>query len=346
VVASVRVVRQRELQRAVLARQLLLARSRVSIPKALESVGGLQAQYAPAMYVGLWSRLEGFRRDDLTHALERRTVVQGTLMRSTIHLVSARDYWPFALAVRAGRRSWFTRLHKIGDAEMRAAARRVSKAFAAEGTLKARDANRIAGDAASPGLGLWLDLVRVPPSGTWQRRRADLLALAEDWIGPAPDLDAVTAITHLVRRYLTAFGPATIAEIAVWAGLGLSDAEAALSSLPTRRFVTDDDQPLFDLRAQPLPPADVPAPVRFLSTWEALLLVHARRALLIREEDRIRIFHNTTPQSKPTFLVDGQVAGTWRSSNGGVDIEPFRPLGRATMRAVEAEAALLAVFMG
>ncbi len=261
----------------MIARQLLLARSHVSIPRALERVGGLQAQYAPAMYVGLWSRLEGFRRDDLTRALERRTVVQGTLMRSTIHVVSARDYWPFALAVRASRRSWFTRLYKIGDAEIRASARRVRKAFAAEGTLKARDVNRIAGDAASPALGLWLDLVRVPPSGTWQRRRADLLALADDWIGPAPDLDVVTATAHLVRRYLTAFGPAAIAEIAVWAGLGLSDAEAALSSLPTRRFVTDDDQPLFDLRAQPLPPADAPAPVRFLSTWEALLLVHARR---------------------------------------------------------------------
>ena len=91
-----RVLTQRELNRALLARQLLLARRRLALPRALERIGGLQAQYAPSMYIGLWSRLEGFRRDDLTRALERRAVVQGTLMRATIHLVSAGDYWPFA----------------------------------------------------------------------------------------------------------------------------------------------------------------------------------------------------------------------------------------------------------
>ena len=102
-----RTLSQRELNRALLARQLLLERGRMSLPKALERIGGIQAQYAPSMYVGLWSRLEGFERDALTRALERRSVVQATLMRQTIHLVSRADYWPLALAVRESRRaSW------------------------------------------------------------------------------------------------------------------------------------------------------------------------------------------------------------------------------------------------
>jgi len=106
-IAPVRTLSPRALNRAVLARQLLLERSPAPLPRALERVAGIQAQYAPSMYVGLWSRLEGFEREALTRALERRSVVQGTLMRMTIHLVSRRDYWPLALAVRAVRRaSW------------------------------------------------------------------------------------------------------------------------------------------------------------------------------------------------------------------------------------------------
>jgi Winged helix DNA-binding domain len=106
-VAEERILTQRELNRALLARQLLLERARTPLPRALERIGGIQAQYAPAMYIGLWSRLDGFERDALTRALQRRSVVQGTLLRATIHLVSARDYWPFAVAVRRARReSW------------------------------------------------------------------------------------------------------------------------------------------------------------------------------------------------------------------------------------------------
>src|SRR5439155_26562176 len=109
--AAARTLTQRDLNRALLARQLLLERARTALPRALERVGGLQAQYAPSMYIGLWSRLGGFDRDNLTRALERRTVAQGTLMRTTVHLVSARDYWPFALGVRRRRRESWLRAH-------------------------------------------------------------------------------------------------------------------------------------------------------------------------------------------------------------------------------------------
>ena len=111
---SERVLSQRELNRALLQRQLLLSRPRDALPRALERLGGIQAQYAPSMYIGLWSRLAGLRRESLTRALERRSVVQATLMRSTIHLVSAADYWPFAAATRDARWESWKRAYRAG----------------------------------------------------------------------------------------------------------------------------------------------------------------------------------------------------------------------------------------
>src|SRR3954449_1032639 len=124
------VLTQRHLNRALLARQLLLERGRSSIPKALERIGGIQAQYAPSMYVGLWSRLEGFERDQLTRALERRSVVQGTLMRTTIHLVSTGDYWPFIVGIRRRRREQWLRAHKADPRAIQAACRKLRPHFA------------------------------------------------------------------------------------------------------------------------------------------------------------------------------------------------------------------------
>ena len=124
---AARVLTERQLNRSVLARQLLLERARLSLPRALERVGGLQAQYAPSMYVGLWSRVAAFQRDQLTRALERRAVVQATLMRSTIHLVSADDYWPMAVAVRDGRRRRWKATHKDLSEPERAELERLRK---------------------------------------------------------------------------------------------------------------------------------------------------------------------------------------------------------------------------
>ena len=123
---DLRTLSERELNRALLDRQLLLERRRLSLPKALERIGGIQAQYAPSMYVGLWTRLEGFERDQLTRALERRTVVQGTSLRATIHLLSPADWWTFAIAIDEQRREDWLRTRKLATAaEMNATARRV-----------------------------------------------------------------------------------------------------------------------------------------------------------------------------------------------------------------------------
>ena len=151
---------ERELNRAMLARQLLLERSRLSIPRALERMGGIQNQYALNAYIRLRSCLENFERDDLTRALERRTVVQGTLLRSTIHMVSAQDYWLYALGVRRARREWTLRLRK--DATRKEMIRRAARVRAAllKGPLPARELMKLVQNSTD-----WLDVVRIPPSG-------------------------------------------------------------------------------------------------------------------------------------------------------------------------------------
>ena len=341
-----RVLTGRELNRALLARQLLLGRARVPLPRALDLMGCLQAQYAPSMYIGLWSRVEGFRRHDLTRALEERTVVQGTLMRVTIHLVSAGDYWPLALAVQEPRRALWLRAirHTATAGDFQDAAGMLRERLRA-GPVRRNELDQVVGRERAIGVGLWIDLVRVPPSGTWERRRADLYGAADDWLGPAPaDLTVEAATEHLVRRYLTGFGPATAADVADWGGLHKTQAVAALERMHLRRFSTEDGQALYDLPRAPIPDPDAPAPVRFLPTWDASLLVHARRKGIIAEEHRPLVFNTKTPHSVPTFLVDGRVAGTWRYEKKAVVVDPFEPLAPAVQADVEEEADRLAAF--
>src|SRR5581483_6196762 len=236
------------------------------IPAVLERMGGLQAQYAPSMYVGLWTRMERFARGDLDAALAERTVVQGTLLRSTIHLVSVDDYWRFAAAIRESRKQWWLRSRKDTDpAQM---------------------------DAAVEGLRRYL---RTPTrakeieqaSGTWARRRADLYALAEDWIPPVR-VSLAAATEHLVRRYLGAFGPATAADIASWAGLSPKQITTALERMDAdlRHYASESGDDLVDLRTAKLPNPDTPVPVRFLPVWDATMLVHVRRTAILPEEYR------------------------------------------------------------
>ena len=188
-----------------------------------------------------------------------------------------------------------------------------------------------------------LDLVRVPPGGTWERRRADVYAAAEDWLGP-PAVDEQEGIELLVRRYLGGFGPATVAELADWAGLAVKAVAPAVERIATRRFRSEDGAELVDLPRAPLPHPETPAPVRFLPTWDATLLAHARRTRVLPEENRPRIFNTKMPQSVPTFMVDGAVAGTWRYEDGSVRMSPFGRLDRATRSALGEEAERLAAF--
>jgi hypothetical protein len=344
----VRTLTERELNRALLARQLLLERTSIPLPRALERIGGIQAQYAPSMYIGLWSRLEGFRREQLTRALERRSVVQGTLMRVTIHLVSTRDWWPLAAAIREPRLELWLKAHRGTPSarEVRAAARRLRPRLA-DGPLSRKELEQVIGKDPRlvNAMNVALDLVRVPPSGTWDRRRADLYAAAEEWLGPG-DGQVEAGRELLVRRYLSGFGPGSRKEIGDWAGVPPKTLDPVLERLTLRRFRTEAGEALLDLPRQPLPDAETPAPVRFLPPWDATLLVHARRTGILPEEYRPRVFNTKTPQSVATFLIDGRVAGTWRLEDGRIRTEPFHRLSASVQRELGAEGRRLADLYG
>jgi hypothetical protein len=191
--------------------------------------------------------------------------------------------------------------------------------------------------------------VRVPPAGTWHTPRAHVYGLAEHTVPVPADLPGEQlAMELLAARYLRGFGPAAPADVALFCGWSATTARGVLARMSDRaalhRFSTEAGGELVDVPDAPLPPADVPAPVRFLGQWDANLLVHARRAQILPEEHRPRVFARNIPQSVPTFLVDGQVAGTWRYIDGEVRCEPFQPLARTVEEEVGAEADRLAAF--
>ena len=338
-----RILSPRALNRALLARQLLLERSTLPIPDAVEQVGGLQTQYAPSGYVGLWTRLADLPRDALTKALEDRSVIQATLMRVTIHVVSRREFWPYATGVRQARRQWALRTPPAtdGEATMIESAERIRAALS-DGPRTVKELGEL-GAGFVGNLGLWVDLVRVPPSGTWERRRADRLALAEDWVGPC-DVAEPTGREHVVRAYLRAFGPAAWRDIASWAGFTATEARQAGEGLTLDRYRDEEGRELVDLPGAPLPDAGTPAPVRFLPHWDANLLVHARRTGLLPEPHRPRVFSTRNPFSVGTYLVDGVVAGAWSLKDGRIVLDPFEDLTTRDRRAVEREREALEAF--
>lgn len=325
------------LNRALLARQLLLARVRMPIARALERVGGLQAQYAPSPYIRLWSMLEGFERGDLTRALERRRAVQGTLMRSTIHVVSPRDYWPFAAGIGPSRSAWWTRTW--GRHEPAENVEFVTRQL--EPALAGRTWHRKEIDALLPEktrtswTGTTVPLVRVPPSGTWEHRRADLFRLAAEWLSPE-EVTEEDGLEHLVRRYLGAFGPSTPADAATWAGVPREAIARAAERIPLRALRGHEGQELVDLPRAPVPPEGTRAPPRFLGQWDAILLVHVRQTQVLPERYRSLVFSTKTPQSIATFLVDGAVAGAWSvervKEKATLRLDAFEPLPRDSVR--------------
>jgi hypothetical protein len=336
------VLTSRALNRALLGRQLLLARSKGSIVDAVEQVGGLQTQYAPSGYVGLWTRVAGFERADLTRALDDRSLIQASLMRTTIHLVSRREFWLFANGIRRSRQEWAARIAALPpERKLNANADRLRDALR-DGPKTVKELRDLAKGFVGT-LGLWVDLVRVPPSGTWERRRADRLALAEDWVGPN-DCTEAAGLEHLVRAYLRGFGPATWKDIGQWAGVNVADAKRGGESLALTTYRDEQGGKLVDLDGAPLPDEATDAPVRFLPHWDANLLVHARRTGVLPEAHRPRVFSTKNPFSVGVYLVDGRAAGAWSLVDGRVALDPFERLSKADERAVERERAALEAF--
>jgi len=334
-----------ELNRATLARQLLLERRRSSPLAAIERLVGMQAQWPPAPYVGLWARLEGFRRATLERSVLRGDVLKPTVMRGTLHLVTARDYPVFYAAFKE-MNTWFGPDHleraRIAVPGILALLRdgRITHAeiFAhlreAHPELTEMDWRRMV-----HAVRRHAHLIHARETAAWTTQPA---AVYEPVQTP-PEIDPRAARAEVVRRYLRAFGPATKADIADWSGLRVRDFEHALDGLPTHR--TAEGRVLFDVPRAPLPAADTPAPVRFLPKWDVLLLGFADRTRVISDEIRKQVIGKNGDVAQ-TVLVDGVVAATWAvDPKGKVTVRPFAPLPRLWRRQVDDEAARLEAWL-
>ena len=337
-----RVLTLRELNRATLARQLLLERRSLPLVRAIERVAGLQAQWGPAPYVGLWTRVAGFKRAALERALLRRDVVRAVLMRGTIHLVSLGDYGRFGAAV--GAPPWLRpEAAVIGD-ELHDSIR----AFGAEPRTRAEifeylaTEHGIEPERAEPvwyALRIRGRLTHAPETGYWKTT-----GLTRYVTIPHDAEEQEPARVELVRRYLGAFGPATRADVSEWSGLRVRDLEPALVALePLARFRDERSRELIDLPRAPRPAADAPAPVRLMPRFDNLILSHKDRNRVLADEHRGLVIDGGWVKS--TFLVDGFVAGTWEVENGRIELEPFAPLSRKITRELKDEASSLEAWL-
>ncbi len=349
-------ISQRALNRATLARQLLLIRETQPAVQAVERLAGMQSQLARPPFVGLWSRLEGFRREDLLKALHARTIVRVTAMRATLHLLSANDYVKF----RGTLQPMLTRsLRSIGKAGVDAvdldAVAASAKQFlgATPATFAVlRDHLATRHPDTNPRLlgyaiRMLVPLVQVPGPDPFGFPAACDFATADTWLGRPIDVENGAPIETLMRRYLAAFGPATPADAQTWSGLqGLRGVfDAMRPSLVT--FRTEDNRELFDLPDAPRPGEDTEAPVRFLPEFDNLVMAYADRRRLVADEHRPRLITKNL-QVPATFLVDGRIVGTWRIERKGkaatVMMEPFEKLKPAARAALTKEGRALLQF--
>lgn len=336
-----------ELNRATLARQLLLDRRKIGVLAAIERLAGMQAQWPPSPYIGLWSRIVGFKREMLERAVLDGRVVKPTVMRGTLHLVTGRDYPMFWWALR-DMPTWYDETHLAHALNALKGARRLAEQAPLthkEGLAYLEREHGHADDLTRrrifQALRRRAHLLHTPDSALWTGRP---LGVFHPYPEPEP-MEVLAARTGLLRRYLAAFGPSTRADIADWSGLRIADFAEALDALePLRRFRDENGRELLDLPRAPLPPQDTPAPVRFLPKWDNLLLAHADRSRVLPEALRKAVIAKNGDVTQ-TFLVDGVVAGAWAAKDGRVVLRPFAPLPRTARREVEDEAARLEAFL-
>src|SRR5262249_50035730 len=268
---------------------------------------------------GLWSRVAGFTRDKLTRAIHAREVVRATLMRATLHLVTARDYRRLRPCLQPMLTKAFARTgDRLGGVDLAAVLARARKHLARPITfdelrgLLAADFPKTDARAMAYAVRCSLNLVQVPDEGhEWGYHGAAAFTLADAWIAAAVDGDADPA--ELVCRYLAAFGPPTVADTQTWSGLARLKAPSAAPRPKLRTSRDERGRELHALPDAPRPDADEPAPARFVPEYDNLVLAHADRTRLMTDAAR-RALTSKNLQVLPSFLVDGMVAGTWSAS--------------------------------
>lgn len=344
----------RALNRATLARQMLLARERVSVGDAVARLAGLQAQLPRPPFIGLWSRVDSFRREDLQAAIAGQTVVRGTLMRGTLHLVAREHYLAFRGALQpvlsAITAGVIGKGGELDQSAITANARRFLRGRSATFEEIRQHLAPLFPDANERFLGytvrMNVPLLMVPDDSRWSYPPDAAFTLAEDALGELPTESG--SLEALILAYLAAFGPATPADFQAWSGF--KSARNAFESLRSRLVVVRDTngRDLFDLPDAPRPGESMDAPVRFLPDYDNLLLGHADRTRVISNEHRPRVATKNL-RILPTFLVDGWVHGTWKVERKGrkatVTLEPFGNLGAKVKRELEREADQLLRFV-
>jgi len=349
-----RVLTRLELNRALLARQSLLERKRATVPRAVEALAGLQAQYTPSPYLSLVARLDGLEREALTRALERRSVVKSLLMRGTLHLVTPRDLWAFAAARRAlGAGYWPPSYERLLPQRRIAELAEELVAKLRDGPRTYEEVRRLLTPHATekvPAIFLWrriqghADIVHAVPSGTWGYHGEGVYEAADAVLRGGPPSDD-EAVEHLIRRYLSAFGPANRQDMAQWAGLQrIGSLTEAVERMELRTFRDEAGRVLYDLPRAPLPAADTPAPVRLVPRYDNLVLSHADRTRILGDVPVGRIVTKNA-LVHATILVDGFVAGTWQLEQGKVVLEPFARLSREATAVLAEEAARIEAFV-
>ena len=333
-----RVLTARELNRALLARQLLLERARLPVVRALERVAGLQAQDVVAPFIGLWTRLADFEREALTRALRRRTAVRATVMRGTIHVVSARDYSLFAPAMRPMIQALWQRYLRDREpvANVDGLAER-ALAYAREPRTNAQMREFLGGDDAWWRVRRHALFAHAPGDEQWGFARTVRLVAADAWL-ERPLADPAEGLAHLIRRYLAAFGPAGADDVSTWTGLSQTKLRPALERLRLRRFRDERGRLLFDLPGAPLPDPQTAAPPRLLPAFDNLILSHADRTRVISDDRRRAVIRGGLVD--PVFLVDGFVAGAWnveRRKTATIVLTPFVMLPKTAKRRLAAE---------
>lgn len=346
----------RILNRTLLQRQLLAARATRPVLESIRHLIALQAQEPNWPYVGLWTRLDGFRREELTSLLADRMVVRGTVMRGTQHLIVGDDYrWLRPLIQpmldRVPRTGHFGRENAGIDLDELGAAGRqlLANATLSRAELAERLADRFPGHTGSVLAGsveFLLGLVHPPPNGTWGawgNRPSTPLTLAETWLrGPMVDLPDVT---RMIRRYLAAFGPATVKDVQAWSGLTRL-AEVIEGMRPQLRvYRSEHGAELFDGPEGTLADPELLAPVRLLPAFDNAVLGHADRTRVISDVARKQVMPGSAAV-RPTFLIDGFVAGTWSWHAPKLTLTPFERLSETNCDALLGEAQQLVDFIG
>jgi hypothetical protein len=347
----------RDLNRALLARQFLLARENISVLEAVRRLVALQAQMPAPPYVGLWTRLQQFERGELASLLDARRVVRAPLLRGTLHLVAAEDY----LRLRPTLRTLFehaldgmpaNRMRGIDPAALAAEAAPFLRA-----APRTQDEVRTFLTAQHPKLDermmghavrMQLPLVQIPGPGAWGFPAAPQFALADAWIG-RPLVKKADG-PELVRRYLAAFGPATARDVQVWSGAAKELLAETIAEIRDELVAFEDEKgrELFDLPNAPRPAEDTTAPPRFLPEFDNVLLSHVDRSRIVPEKFRKGVFLPGL-RVAPTFLIDGFVHGSWsverQKQNATLVLQPFATVPRSERAGLVAEGERLVRFV-